>query len=46
MFWKKQLVEVLEVEGRGGRVVDKIVSLPRRAVEAMDYAERENPYVS
>ncbi|KAH0391715.1 hypothetical protein KCU89_g14220, partial [Aureobasidium melanogenum] len=46
MFWKKQLVEVLEVEERGGRVIDKIVSHSRKAVEAMDDAERENPYVS
>lgn len=46
MFWKKQLVEALKLEDRGGRVVDKIVSHSRKAVEAMDDAERENPYVS
>ncbi|KAH0352344.1 hypothetical protein KCU83_g3959, partial [Aureobasidium melanogenum] len=42
LFWKEQYVEVLEVEERGGRVIDKIVSHARRAIKAMDDAEQGN----
>ncbi|KAI5208413.1 hypothetical protein E4T38_02893 [Aureobasidium subglaciale] len=39
-FWKEQLVEALELESRGGRVIDHIVDCSRRAVKAMEDAER------
>ncbi|KAG9663301.1 hypothetical protein KCU64_g1396, partial [Aureobasidium melanogenum] len=42
LFWKEQYVEVLEVEERGGRVIDKIVNHARRAIKAMDDAEQGN----
>lgn len=44
MFWKEQLVEVLKVEERGGRVIDNIVSHARRAVKAMDDVEQEDEH--
>ncbi|KAG9692466.1 hypothetical protein KCU95_g7218, partial [Aureobasidium melanogenum] len=42
IFWKEQLVEVLEVEERGGRVVDNIVDHAKRAIKAMNDVEQEN----
>lgn len=44
MFWKEQFVKGLEVEERGGRIMDNIVSHARRAVKVMEDAEQENAY--